>query len=198
MTRSRLDIPSRDVLIARQRLVLDHFHDEAAQDWDTTLSTFPHPHYEIVPTLTVHDGGTEVRGYYHETRVAFPDQNHEIIDLRHSADAVIVEFWLLGTHRGPLGPIPATNGRFRVRMTGYFLFDEDENLVCERIYFDQLTMLRQLMAELNWKNPRTWLRVLKALRGVSALSAEPDSRLLDTAVPEDLPQAPERPRVPPR
>lgn len=192
MARNRLDIPSRDVLMARQRLVLDHFHDEVVQDWDATLSTFPHPHYEIIPTLTVHDGDGAVRGYYHDTRVAFPDQHHEIIELRHSADAVVVEFWLLGTHRGPLGPIPPTNGRFRVRMTAYFLFDEDENLVCERIYFDQLSMLKQLMAGLNWKSPRTWLRAVRALRGVAALSAEPDGRLLTTKTPEDLDHDPDR------
>lgn len=35
--------PRADVLAARQRLVLDHFHDEVRQDWDDVLSTFPHP-----------------------------------------------------------------------------------------------------------------------------------------------------------
>lgn len=41
--------------------------------------------------MTVHDGDTAVRGYYHDSRVAFPDQGHEIIALRHSDDAVTVE-----------------------------------------------------------------------------------------------------------
>ena len=88
MTRTRFDLPDRGTLEARQRLVLDHFRDEVAQDWDATLSTFPNPHYELVPTLTVHDGGDDVRAYYRDTRVAFPDQHHEIIELRHSHDAV--------------------------------------------------------------------------------------------------------------
>src|SRR5689334_11811548 len=101
-------IPSEEVLAAREKLVLDHFHDEVRKAWDDVLATFPHPHYELIPSLTVFDGDREVRDYYRETRVAFPDQNHEIIALRHSHDAVIVEFWLLGTHRGPLGGIPAT------------------------------------------------------------------------------------------
>ncbi|MFJ6738518.1 hypothetical protein ACIQOU_06345 [Streptomyces sp. NPDC091279] len=99
---------------------------------------------------------------------------------------MIVEFWLLGTHQGPLRAIPATGGRFRVRMTASFVFDEDEQLICERVYFDQLTMLRQLVSALNWKNPATWLRALKALRGVAAPSSEPDRRLLDTSMPDDL------------
>lgn len=186
MTRSRLDLPDPAVLQARQQLVLDHFRDEVAQDWDATLSTFPHPHYEIVPTLTVHDGAGEVRGYYHDTRVAFPDQHHEIIELRHSHDAVVVEFWLLGTHLGPLGKIPPTGGRFRVRMTAYFIFDEDENLVTERIYFDTLTMLKQLIGALNLKDPRSLLKLVRALRGLLAMSADPDDRLLETTAPGDL------------
>jgi predicted ester cyclase len=148
-----IHFPSEDVLRARQKLVLDHFHDEVRQDWDDTLATFPHPHYELIASMTVHDGDREVRTYYQDTRVAFPDQDHEIIALRHSADAVIVEFWLMGTHLGPLGKIPPTGARHRTRMTAYFIFDEDENLVTERVYFDQLTILRQLIGGLDKKNP---------------------------------------------
>ncbi|WP_432187520.1 ester cyclase [Streptomyces sp. Tue6028] len=186
MTRTRFDIPSRDVLEARQKLVLDHFHDEVDHAWDDVLSTFPHPHYELIPTLTVHDGDAEVRTYYHSTRVAFPDQDHEIIEVRHSADAVIVEFWLIGTHRGPLGAIPPTGGRFRVRMTAYFVFDENENLICERIYFDTLTMLKQLIGALNFKDPRSLFKLVKALRGLASMTRAPDPRLLSTSVPADL------------
>lgn len=181
--RHRTAVPAEDALRARERLVLDHFHDEVRQDWDDVLATFPHPHYEIIPTLTVHDGDREVRDYYADTRVAFPDQDHAIIALRHSADAVIVEFWLLGTHLGPLGAIPATGARHRTRMTAYFVFDEQENLIVERIYFDSLTMLKQLLAGVNLKNPRNWPFIIKALRGVLAMSSEPDPRLLETTAP---------------
>ncbi|MBS1907768.1 MAG: ester cyclase [Actinobacteria bacterium] len=151
----------------RERIVLDHFADEVRQDWDSTLSTFPHPRYELIPMGIVHDGGDEVRGYYHDTRVAFPDQHHEMIQLRHSDDAVICEFWLIGTHDGPFGSIPPTHNTFRVRMTAYFIFD-GETLVCERIYFDQLTMLRQLIGGMNFKKPSTWWYMVKALRAIPA------------------------------
>ena len=181
---SQFDIPNTDTLRARQKLVLDHFHDEVAQNWDDVLSTFPHPHYELIPTMTVHDGDTEVRRYYHETRAAFPDQHHEIIALRHSADAVIVEFWLLGTHRGPLAGIPPTGRRFRVQTTAYFIFDAHEKLVCERIYFDTATLLKQLLGGINVKNPRNWPTLIRALRGLSTLSAEPNPRLLNTTAPD--------------
>lgn len=180
----RMAMPTVEVLRAREKLVLDHFEDEVRQDWDDVLATFPHPHYEIVATLTVHDGDTAVRGYYHDTRVAFPDQDHEIIALRHSADAVIVEFWLRGTHTGPLGPIPPTGSRHRTRMTAYFVFDAEENLVSERIYFDTLTMLKQLIGGMNLRDPRTWPTLLRAVRGLLAMSSSPDPRLTSTVAPD--------------
>lgn len=179
---SRFVLPPEQVLRAREKLVLDHFHDEVRQDWDATLSTFPHPHYELIPLLRVHDGDAEVRDYYHDTRVAFPDQDHEIIDLRHSHDAVIVEFWLLGTHKGPLGKIPATGSRHRTRVTAYFIFDADENLVAERIYFDQLTIVKQLVGGLDKRNPADLITLGRTVVGVLAMSGEsPDERLTTTA-----------------
>lgn len=178
-------LPPEDVLRARQKLVLDHFHDEVRQEWDEVLSTFPHPHYELIASMTVHDGDGEVRDYYRDTRVAFPDQDHEIIAIRHSPDAVIVEFWLLGTHLGFLGKIPPTGVKHRTRMTAYFIFDENENLVTERVYFDQLTVLKQLIGGLDKKNPRDLLTLGRAVIGLLAMAGEePDPRLLDTTAPD--------------
>jgi steroid delta-isomerase-like uncharacterized protein len=161
-----------DVRTRREKLVLDHFHDEVAHDWDSVLSTFPHPRYEIVATETVHDGDAAVRGYYHDTRTAFPDQRHEMIALRHTDDAVIAEFYLLGTHLGPLGSIPPTGGTFKVRMTAYFVFEGDDVLVAERIYFDQLTLLRQVLRGLNLRSPSGIWTLLRVLRGFAAMARE--------------------------
>jgi predicted ester cyclase len=176
--------PAPEVLAAREKLVLDHFHDEVRQDWDDVLATFPHPRYELIPQMVVHDGDEAVRGYYVYTRTAFPDQDHEIIALRHSADAVIVEFWLMGTHRGYLGKVPPTGSRFRVRMTAYFVFDHAETLVCERIYFDTLTMIKQLLGGLNMKKPSNWLLAARCVRGLLSMSSEkPDPALTNTVPP---------------
>jgi predicted ester cyclase len=154
-----------DLRTTREKIVLDHFRDEVAHRWDDVLSTFPHPRYELVPTGVVHDGNSEVRQYYQDTRVAFPDQRHEMIALRHSDDAVICEFYLLGTHKGPFGTIPPTGNAFKVRMTAFFVFD-GPTLTCERIYFDTLTILRQLLGGLDYKKPGSYLLLLKALRGM--------------------------------
>ncbi len=121
----------------------EHMESENHHDFDTTIATFAHPRYEIIATGDVYDGETEVRRYFAETRTAFPDQRNELVALHHADDAVIVEFDLLGTHLGPLRSLPATGRAFRSRMTAFFLF-EDDRICCERVYFDQTSILRQL------------------------------------------------------
>jgi steroid delta-isomerase-like uncharacterized protein len=116
---------------------------ENHHDFDTTIGTFGHPRYELIPTGDVFDGEEEVRGYFAESRTAFPDQRNELISLRHADDAVIVEFDVLGTHLGNLRAMPPTGRSFRARSMAFFLFEGDQ-LVCERVYFDQLSIMRQL------------------------------------------------------
>jgi steroid delta-isomerase-like uncharacterized protein len=116
---------------------------ENRHEFDAALETFSRPRYEIVPTGDVFDGPDEVRQYFEDSRAAFPDQRNELIALHHADDAVIVEFDLKGTHRGPLRGIPPTGKEFTCRTIALFLFEED-SLVCERVYFDLLTVLSQL------------------------------------------------------
>jgi steroid delta-isomerase-like uncharacterized protein len=127
----------------REDVVREHMDSENRHEFDATLETFSHPRYEIVPTGDVYDGPDEVMGYYQESRAAFPDQRNEVISLRHADDAVIVEFDLKGTHRGPLRGFEPTGREFTCRMIAIFEFDDDR-IVCERVYFDSATILAQL------------------------------------------------------
>jgi steroid delta-isomerase-like uncharacterized protein len=127
----------------RDALVREHMESENVHRFDVTMGTFHHPRYEIVPTGEVHDGEEAVQRYFEDTRTAFPDQRNELIALHHADDAVIVEFWLRGTHDGPLRGIPPTGKAFECRCTAFFLFEEDR-LVGERVYFDVATILGQL------------------------------------------------------
>jgi steroid delta-isomerase-like uncharacterized protein len=132
-----------DLRARREALVREHMESENRQEFDFTLATFDHPRYEIVPTGEVFDGPEEVSGYFQMTRTAFPDQRNELIALHHADDAVIVEFDLMGTHRGPLRGIEPTGREFTCRCVAFFLFEEDR-LMCERAYFDVATILAQL------------------------------------------------------
>jgi steroid delta-isomerase-like uncharacterized protein len=127
----------------REATVRRHMEAENVHDFDAVIDTFAHPRYELIATGAVHDGEAAVREYFRQTRTAFPDQRNELISLRHADDAVIVEFWLLGTHRGALGGLAPTGRSFRCRMTAFFLF-AGEKIACERVYFDSATLLRQL------------------------------------------------------
>lgn len=129
----------------RERIVRLHMEAENVHDFDAVIGTFSRPRYELIATDRVHDGEAAVRGYFAESRGAFPDQRNELISLRHADDAVIVEFWLKGTHRGPLLGIAPTGRAFECRMAAFFIFEGDR-IVCERVYFDSATILRQLTA----------------------------------------------------
>jgi steroid delta-isomerase-like uncharacterized protein len=138
-------VTDADLRTRREAVVRRHMEAENVHDFDAVIGTFSHPRYELIATDRVHDGEAEVRDYFRETRSAFPDQRNELISLRHSDDGVIVEFWLKGTHQGPLLGIEPTGRSFECRMCAFFLF-EGQEIVCERVYFDSATILRQLTA----------------------------------------------------
>jgi predicted ester cyclase len=129
----------------REAVVREHMDSENRYDFDATIATFAHPRYELVGTGHVHDGEDEVRAYFAASRAAFPDQRNELVSLRHTDDGVLVELDLLGTHDGRLGPHEPTGRSFRCRMAALFLFEDGgDRIVCERVWFDQGTILRQL------------------------------------------------------
>jgi steroid delta-isomerase-like uncharacterized protein len=132
-----------DLRAQRETIVREHMDSENRHEFEVTLETFDHPRYEIVPTGEVYEGEDEVRAYFDTTRRAFPDQRNELIALHHADDAVIAEFDLKGTHLGELRGIPPTGREFTCRCASFFIFEEDR-LVCERVYFDALTIMSQL------------------------------------------------------
>jgi steroid delta-isomerase-like uncharacterized protein len=135
--------PSATLRQKREGIVREHMDSENRHEFDATLRTFGHPRYELIATGEVHDGAEAVEHYYEETRKAFPDQRNETLALHHADDAVLVEAVVRGTHSGPLRNLPPTGREFELPILAIFLFQGDR-LVCERVYFDQLTVLRQL------------------------------------------------------
>jgi hypothetical protein len=150
--------------IERENLVRAHMADENTHDFDKVLAEFPHPHYEVIPTDKIYDGRPEVSSYYQNTRRLFPDQRNELISLRHTEDAVIVEFWLMGSYQG-------AGNSFKVRMTAFFIF-EGTTLVCERVYFDVLTMVKQLIGSVSLLQPSSLLHALRVLRVLQQQSSK--------------------------
>ena len=79
--------------------------------------------------------------YWQEGHVAFPDQRNETIAMYHADDALLADVWVRATHLGP--GLPPTGRHWELRIMSVFLFEEDR-LVCERVYFDVGTIMRQL------------------------------------------------------
>ena len=134
---------SADLRKKREEIVREHMDSENRHEFDATMETFHHPRYELVATGEVHDGPEEVAAYFEESRTAFPDQRNELLALHHADDAVLVEAVVRGTHLGPLRSLPPTGRSFELPILAIFVFEEDR-LMCERVYFDTLTTLRQL------------------------------------------------------
>jgi steroid delta-isomerase-like uncharacterized protein len=127
----------------RESIVREHMDSENRHEFDATMKTFFHPRYELIATGDVYDGTEEVERYFEETRRAFPDQRNELLALHHADAAVLVEAVVRGTHSGPLRNLPPTGRSFELPILSIFIFDDDR-LMCERVYFDSTTMLRQL------------------------------------------------------
>ena len=77
------------------------------------------------------------------TIATFSHPRYELIAMHHADDSVVVEFDLKGTHLGNFRGLPATGKAFRCRTLAIFEFEGDR-IVCERVYFDSATILRQL------------------------------------------------------
>jgi predicted ester cyclase len=138
-----------DLSTARLQAVRVHMHREVTQDWDGVIATFSHPRYELWGLGEVIDGEAAVRGYLMAAHKAFPDQSGEVIDLACGDHSVFAEFWLSGTHLGPLQlgdrVAPATGKTFRVRILAAFEFvPGGDKIVCERVYSDQDAIPRAL------------------------------------------------------
>jgi len=134
-----------DLRARREAVVREHMDAENRHDYDAVIGTFAHPRYELMASGQTFAGEDDVRRYFALSRTPFPDQRNELVSLRHTDDAVVVELDLLGTHLGPLGGHEPTGRSFRSRMAALFIFEDGgDGIVCERVYFDRGDILRQL------------------------------------------------------
>ena len=138
-----------DLGARRIETVKRHMALEITHEWDEVIATFEQPRYELYGPGVVFDGEEAVRSYFAASRKPFPDQGNEIIAIAHADETVLVEFWLTGTHLGPLRVgdkiVPPTGKAFKVRMATTFEFGPgSDKIVCERPYFDQGMVLRAI------------------------------------------------------
>lgn len=130
----------------RETTVLAHFEAENKHDIAATLATFKSGSARTELPGEVADGPNAVADSYRELFTAFPDMRFTDIEsgsLCHHGDRVILESRVQGTHRGPYRGLSPTGRRVDLPVVAIFEFDGPD-LVCERAYFDRITLLIQL------------------------------------------------------
>ena len=128
----------------RESIVNEHIEAESIRhDVTATVKTFKHPRYEVPALGVVADGAEAVNGLLGALLTAFPDFHIERTALHHGDEAVIVECRLGGTQHGEWAGIKPSGKKMEVSAALFFLFD-GEDMICERPYFDEATIARQL------------------------------------------------------
>lgn len=130
----------------REAIVNAHIEAESiTHDAAATVATFRNPRYEVPALGIVADGAEAVNGLVGGLLAAFPDFYVHKMAIHHADDAVIVEARFGGTQHGVWAGMEPTGKKMEVQSALIFVF-EGEDLVCEKVYFDHSTILRQLGA----------------------------------------------------
>lgn len=107
----------------------------------------PRIHWLNVASGQEYHGPEEVKGYWQSWVDVFSDAKVEIERLDADDQGMVVEFFGRGTHSGPLptpsGPIAPTGKKIDMRFCEVIRMASDK-IGSARLYFDMLTMLRQL------------------------------------------------------
>jgi predicted ester cyclase len=131
----------------REAVVKAHIQAEAVRhDVAATLATFRHARYDVPALGGVVDGAQGVDGLLHTLFAAYPDFWLREGAHYHAENAIIVECVFGGTQQGQWGGVSPTGRKMEVAAALFFLFDDADGLLCERVYFDHATVLRQLGA----------------------------------------------------
>lgn len=127
--------------------VLAHLEAEKNRDLDATLATFKGGAARLeLPGGEIADGPDEVADTYRDLFSAFPDLSIPDLEpgsLCHHDDLVIGETRLQRTHMRTFRGLPPTGRRIDMPLVAIFEFDGPD-LLCERVYWDRLSLFIQL------------------------------------------------------
>ncbi|MEU4996450.1 ester cyclase [Streptomyces sp. NPDC021622] len=138
-------LPDEDLRKKREAVVIEHTIAEVAWDIDGVLATFPRGGvYKIIPFEEAPLVGEEaIKGYFADMRTSFPDLDHDVFSVSHTADAIVMEAQINGTQVADWRGIPNKGKRMSLPVAVFFHFDGDV-LLDETIYYDHATAIRQL------------------------------------------------------
>jgi len=132
---------------SREATIREHIDAENHHDPDRAVATFSsyRASYDV-PAMGEAGQPADanaVRAMWVGIIAAFPDIHIEHGPLYHGDTHVFVEVRMTGTQQGNFAGIAATGRSFDARVACLYEFEEDQ-LVCERVYFDFADIMRQL------------------------------------------------------
>jgi steroid delta-isomerase-like uncharacterized protein len=130
---------------ARLRVVDDHIRFESAHDLGSLMDTFgAEPEWHNQAGEEVLRGYEPIHGFYRDLFAGFPDFRIDVTERHVADDAVIIEGMLCGTQTGAWMGIPPAGKSVAVAFSAVFTFTNDNRLKKEIVYYDRMTLLRQL------------------------------------------------------
>ncbi len=137
-------LPDLDLRKKREAVIMEHTLAEIKWDIDGVLATFPRGGiYRILPFEEQPLLGDDIRGYFDDLRRGFPDVEHDVYQIFHASDALILEGAIKGTQEAEWRGIPSKGKRMECPVAVFFHFDGDV-LIDETVYYDHATIVRQL------------------------------------------------------
>jgi len=130
---------------ARLAIVEEHIRLENQHDLEGIMATFgAAARYDDEPWNGRYVGRDAVRTYYDDLLRAMPDLRIDVLERHASAAAVVLEVVIRGHHLGAWRGLPPTGRFVEFPLCGIFVFDDEDRLAGEKIYYDRATVLRQL------------------------------------------------------
>jgi len=141
-------------MIQLQRATVDeHIRTENEKDWEGVYNTFiqsEDAYYDVVPLAARFQGISGVKDFYQTITASFPDFQVTVTGEYDTPGCSIREVTIKGTHLGDYLGMPASGNPVEFELAAFYLFGSGENagkLVCERIYFDNAILMRQIRGE---------------------------------------------------
>ncbi len=139
-----------DERIERQRQsVAEHLALENAHQWAEVVDTFrgPNAAFEMIPAGARLLGKEGIAAAYHILSTALPDAQIRLVSETDVPGRSVCEVVITGTHLGEYIGTPPSGQSVRIEAACFFLFDEAGDLVTERVYFDNWSVLAQMRGE---------------------------------------------------
>ena len=141
-----------DGTVERQReIVARHIRGENEHDWLAVYDTFvqdDRAHYDVMPLSATFKGIDGVRGFYQTIAAALPDLHIDVVSEYDVPGCSVREVVISGTHLGEFAGVKPLGNRVRIEMAAFYAFDASSGkLISERIYYDQLGALDQMLGK---------------------------------------------------